>query len=61
MKKLFRAADSLDTLPPLLDAAAWELAAIPLRQALAALGEITGRAVSPDILDTIFHRFCIGK
>ena len=58
---LDRAADSLDTLPPLLDAAAWELAAIPLRQALAALGEITGRAVSPDILDTIFHRFCIGK
>ena len=40
---------------------AWELAAIPLRQAIAALGGITGQAVSPDVLDTIFHRFCIGK
>ena len=44
-----------------LDEPPWEVAAIPLRGALAALGEVTGQAVSPDVLDTIFHRFCIGK
>ncbi len=46
---------------PLLAETAWELAAIPLRNALNALGEITGRTAAPDLLDTIFHRFCIGK
>ena len=46
---------------PFLETSAWELAAIPLHDALDALGEITGRAVAPDLLDTIFHRFCIGK
>ncbi|MBP5300028.1 MAG: tRNA uridine-5-carboxymethylaminomethyl(34) synthesis GTPase MnmE [Victivallales bacterium] len=46
---------------PLLAGREWELAAIPLRGALDALGEITGRTASPDLLDTIFHRFCIGK
>ncbi len=46
---------------PLLSAGEWELAAIPLRVALDSLWRITGRSVAPDILDTIFHRFCIGK
>ncbi|MBO4620234.1 MAG: tRNA uridine-5-carboxymethylaminomethyl(34) synthesis GTPase MnmE [Victivallales bacterium] len=46
---------------PLLAAQEWELAAIPLRGALNALGEITGQTAAPDLLDTIFHRFCIGK
>ena len=63
---LEQAAADLETCVNLLQATAggeppWETAAIPLRTALAALGEVTGRAVSPDILDTIFHRFCIGK
>lgn len=39
----------------------WELAAIPLRSALQALGRITGRYADPDVLDEIFSRFCIGK
>ena len=64
---LEQAGAELETAAQLLQAGAtcgeppWETAAIPLRAAMAALGEVTGRAVSPDILDTIFHRFCIGK
>lgn len=39
----------------------WELAAFCLREALNLTGSITGETVSPDILDEIFSRFCIGK
>jgi tRNA modification GTPase len=39
----------------------WELAAVALRSAVSDLGRITGQTVEPDILDTIFSRFCIGK
>ena len=39
----------------------WELAAVALRSALADLGRITGRTADPDVLHTIFSRFCIGK
>ena len=39
----------------------WELAAFSLRDAVNSLGKITGETVSPDILDEIFARFCIGK
>ena len=39
----------------------YELAAAELAEASVKIGEITGRSVAPDILDKIFHKFCIGK
>jgi tRNA modification GTPase len=38
-----------------------EFPAQDLREALMALGEITGETTPDDILDSIFSRFCIGK
>ncbi len=38
-----------------------EIVALELREALAAMGEVTGRNASEDLLDRIFARFCIGK
>ncbi len=38
-----------------------EIVALELRESLAAIGEVTGRAVDDDVLDRIFGRFCIGK
>lgn len=38
-----------------------DLLAIDLKDALQSLGEITGEAVSDDIIDQIFSQFCIGK
>jgi tRNA modification GTPase len=38
-----------------------EIVALELRDALAAIGEVTGREVGEDVLDRIFGRFCIGK
>ena len=38
-----------------------EFIAFDLRQALDALGEITGKKTTDDILDYIFAEFCIGK
>ena len=34
---------------------------LDLERALASLGEMDGRAVSEEITDEIFHRFCVGK
>lgn len=38
-----------------------EIVALELREALAAVGEVTGEVVGEDILARIFSRFCVGK
>ncbi len=38
-----------------------ELLSLDLREAISALGEITGETTTDDILDLIFSSFCIGK
>ena len=38
-----------------------DLLAVDLREALEALGRITGEVVTQDILEEIFSRFCVGK
>jgi tRNA modification GTPase len=40
---------------------ALDLLAVDLREALEALGEVTGEVCTQDILTTIFSRFCVGK
>jgi tRNA modification GTPase len=39
----------------------WELVALEVKEALLALGEITGEEVGDAVLDHIFSQFCIGK
>lgn len=38
-----------------------EILSIEIRDALGAIGEVTGRSVTERVLDEIFGRFCIGK
>jgi tRNA modification GTPase len=38
-----------------------DLVSVLLNDAIAALGEITGETVAPDVLARIFGDFCIGK
>ena len=38
-----------------------EIVALELREALAAIGEVSGRHASEELLERIFSRFCIGK
>jgi tRNA modification GTPase len=46
---------------PLCETETWELCAVPLSQAIFALGQISGKTALPDVLDDIFSKFCIGK
>jgi len=55
---LLQAADHLSAA---LAAPQPELRAEDLRMALRAIGRITGRVGVEDILDSVFHQFCIGK
>jgi tRNA modification GTPase len=38
-----------------------EFAAVDLREALLAIGEVTGRVDVEEILGAVFSQFCIGK
>jgi tRNA modification GTPase len=38
-----------------------ELLAVDLRDAISAIGEVTGESAPDEVLDLIFQRFCIGK
>ena len=60
---LARAGAALDRGLTLLDQAEppWELVALEVKEALMALGEITGEEVGDAVLDQIFSQFCIGK
>lgn len=49
------------TLAALREAAPLEIVALELREALQAIGGITGAVTSEDILDRIFSEFCLGK
>ena len=52
---------AIDVLGNIDDFAMIEPVSMDLKKAIDALGEILGVHVSPDILDEIFSRFCIGK
>ncbi len=59
---LCAASESMSRVIDGLDAAlSGDLIAIDLRQTIAHLGTITGTITTPEILSTIFSRFCIGK
>ena len=52
---LMRAVDAINTGMPS------DIASIDINAAIESLGEITGETVSEDIVNTIFHEFCVGK
>lgn len=44
-----------------LDSFGADIACTELEAAMARLGELDGRQVTADVVDSIFHRFCVGK
>ena len=58
---LEQAANHLDAASEDAARGSWELAGSSLRTAAELVGCITGETATPDILDEIFSRFCIGK
>lgn len=59
---LERAAESLGSVAQaLIDGVHLDLVAVDMKDAMDALGEITGEVTAADVLDTIFSGFCVGK
>ena len=58
---LEQAANHLDAAAERAGEESWELAGSSLRTAAELIGCITGETATPDVLDEIFARFCIGK
>jgi tRNA modification GTPase len=59
---LRNAADALQNARELIDRQSeTELISFELRSALDYVGEITGKVVNEEILNTVFAQFCIGK
>jgi len=58
---LEQAANRLDAAAESAGRGSWELAGSSLRTAAELIGCITGETATPDVLDEIFSRFCIGK
>ncbi len=54
-KALMRANESLNAGMP------FDITSIDINEAISYLGEITGKTVTDDIVNSIFHRFCVGK
>ncbi|WP_290653282.1 tRNA uridine-5-carboxymethylaminomethyl(34) synthesis GTPase MnmE [Aquisalimonas sp.] len=61
LEALDRAETALQAAAVQCERGAGELMAEELRQAQAALGEVTGEFTTEDLLDAIFSTFCIGK
>ena len=59
---LARAKASLDDAIAALDNGfTQDVAGLDIENAMSALGDVDGRSVTGDIVDSIFHRFCVGK
>ena len=50
-----------DAVSMIIDRQPLELIEIDVNHGYEALGEITGQAAVPDIIDRVFERFCLGK
>lgn len=61
IEALQRAAASMAQAREMAAGAELELVATDLREALNALGEITGRTAAADLIERIFAKFCVGK
>lgn len=59
---LLRAKTALDDAIAALDNGfSQDVAGLDIENAMAALGDVDGRSVTSDIVNSIFHRFCVGK
>lgn len=59
---LFRAGEALErALLSCEHGTMWDMLTIDLEEAAQALGEISGKTINEEIVDTIFSRFCLGK